>query len=358
MLQTAARWNGRGSCGRRTYTKRMTQPIWLTEQEVVELLDLRDAIAALERALREEAAGAAANMTKTLLQYGKSNLHAIGGKLGNLVGTKSWVHTEGGTCPLLILWDAADGSLAAVIEAFALGNLRTGGMSGLATDWMAARDARSFAIVGTGKQSLSQVGAVLAVRPIEELRVFSPRAESRAAFVAKAREEFGIEALDCPSLEAACDGAAIVTLVTRAAAPFLSAAQLERGAHLNAVGAIAPDREEFAQDVFARATLVAVDDVTSVQKLSREFITRYVSGDWGAVKPLSQLIAARRRRAAGDDITLFKAMGMGISDLALGTELLRRAKERGIGRTLAQPRKAKPRLASRGDSHERIPQRI
>jgi alanine dehydrogenase len=336
----------------------MTHPIWLTEQDVVELLDLRDAIGALESALREEAAGVAANMTKTLLQYGKANLHAIGGKLGNLVGTKSWVHTEGGTCPLLLLWDAADGSLVAVIEAFALGNLRTGGISGVATGWMAAPEARSFAIVGTGKQSLSQAGAVIAIRPIEELRVFSPRAESRAAFAARAREEFGIEVLDCASVQAACDGAAIVTLVTRAAAPFLSASHLERGTHLNAVGAIAPDREEFAQDVFARATLVAVDNLPGVQTLSREFATRYGKGDWSEVKPLSQLIAAGRKRAPGDDLTLFKAMGMGISDLALGAELVRRARDRGIGRTLAQPRKAKPRLASRGDSHERISQGI
>jgi ornithine cyclodeaminase len=321
------------------------QPIWLTEQEVVELLDLHDAIAALERALREEAAGAAVSMTKTLLQYGKSNLHAIGGKLGGLVGTKSWAHTEGGTCPLLLLWDAADGSLAAVIEAFALGNLRTGGISGVATDWMAAPDARSFAIVGTGKQSLSQVGAVLAVRPIEELRVFSPRTESRAAFVAKARDEFGIEVTDCPSVESACDGAAIVTLVTRAATPFLSGSMLERGAHLNAVGAIAPDREEFAQDVFERADVVAVDNLAGVQKLSREFISRYGSGDWSEVKSLSQLIAAGRRRSGGADLSLFKAMGMGISDLALGAELVRRAREKGAGRTLAQPKKAKPRLS-------------
>ncbi len=283
-------------------------------------------------------------MTKTLLQYGKSNLHAIGAKLGGLVGTKTWAHTEGGTSPLLLLWDAADGSLVAVIEAFALGNMRTGGISGVATDWMAAADARSFAIIGTGKQSLSQVGAVLAVRPIEELRVFSPKAESRAAFVAKAREEFDIDVIDCPSVAAACDGAAIVTLVTRAATPFLSSSHLARGAHLNAVGAIAPDREEFAQDVFSRTARVAVDNVAGVQKLSREFITRYGSGDWSQVKPLSQLIAAGRRRQAGEDLSLFKAMGMGISDLALGAELVRRAREQGAGRVVPQPRKAKPRL--------------
>src|SRR5438105_2531960 len=290
----------------------MNPPIWLTEQDVVELIDLRDAIGALESALRQEATGAAVNMTKTLLQYGKSNLHAIGGKLGNLVGTKSWVHTEGGTCPLLLLWDAADGSLVAVIEAFALGNLRTGGISGVATDWMAAPEARSFAIIGTGKQSLSQVGAVLAVRPIEELRVFSPRPEPRAAFAAKAREEFGIKVVDCASVQAACDGSAIVTLVTRAATPFLSASYLARGAHLNAVGAIAPDREEFAQDVFARASRVAVDNIAGVQKRSREFMMQYGSSGWDKVMPLSGLIASGRRRSGADDVPLFNAMGTGI----------------------------------------------
>jgi ornithine cyclodeaminase len=119
---------------------------------------------------------------------------------------------------------------------------------------------------------------------------------------------------------------------------------LQRGAHLNAVGAIAPDREEFAQDVFARAEAVAVDNLAGVQKLSREFITRYGSGDWSQVKPLSQLIAAGRRRGSGADLSLFKAMGMGISDLALGAELVRRAREQGVGRTVAQPKKAKPRL--------------
>jgi len=85
----------------------------------------------------------------------------------------------GGTCPLLLLWSAEDGSLVAVIEAFALGNLRTGGISGVAADWMAGKDARVMAIVGTGKQALAQVGTMLAVRPIEELRIYSP-AKTRA----------------------------------------------------------------------------------------------------------------------------------------------------------------------------------
>ena len=324
----------------------MSDAIWITESEVVELMDLKEAIAALEAALREEARGEAQNMTKTLLQYGKNNLHAIGAKLGPLVGTKTWTHTQGGTCPVLILWSAEDGSLAAVIEAFALGNLRTGGISGVAADWMAKEDAKVMALAGTGKQALAQVASMLAVRPIERLQIYSPRAESRDEFARRARDEFGVEAKPCASPEEACRGAQIVTLVTRASQPFVKADMLERGAHLNAVGAIAPDREEFAQDVFERASRVAVDNVAGVQQLSREFMTRYASRGWDGVQPLSKLIAQGRKREDSDDISIFKAMGMGISDLALGVELARRARERGTGRAIAQPRKAKARLAA------------
>jgi ornithine cyclodeaminase len=319
--------------------------IWITESQVVQLMDLKQAIASLEAALREEARGEAQNMTKTLLQYGKNNLHAIGAKLGSLVGTKTWTHTQGGTCPLLLLWSAEEGSLVAVIEAFALGNLRTGGISGVAADWMARKDAKVMAIAGTGKQALAQVGTMLAVRPIERLQIYSPRAESREEFAKKAREEFGIETAACACAAEACNGAQIVTLVTRAAEPFLRAGMLDRGAHLNAVGAIAPDREEFAQDVFDRATRVAVDNLPGVQQLSREFMTRYASSGWDEVVPLSRLIAQGQKRSGADDVSLFKAMGMGISDLALGAELVRRAREEGIGRALPQPKKVKPRFA-------------
>jgi alanine dehydrogenase len=321
--------------------------IWITEAEVVQLMDLGEAIAALEAALREEARGEAQNMTKTLLQYGKNNLHAIGAKVGKLVGTKTWTHTQGGTCPLLLLWSAEDGSLVAVIEAFALGNLRTGGISGVAADWMARRDAKVMALAGAGKQALAQVGTMLAVRPIARLQVYSPRAESREDFAKKVRDEFGIEAAGCASAAEACKGAQIVTLVTRAAQPFVRADMLDRGAHLNAVGAIAPDREEFSQDVFERATRVAVDNLPGVQQLSREFMTRYASRGWDEVMPLAKLIASGRRRSDSDDVSLFKAMGMGISDLALGAELVRKARERGLGRSIPQPKKVKARLSAR-----------
>ncbi len=327
----------------------MTQPLWITEAEVVRLLDLSDALAALERGLMMEARGEALNMVKTHVLWGKGNtLHAIGAAFtaANLVATKTWAHTEGGACPLLILFDAATGALKAIIEAFALGQMRTGGISGVATDWLAPPDADELAIIGSGKQALSQVAAVAAVRQLKRIRVFSPRETSRKPFIEKLRAELEVEVVEANSVEQAVNGAPIVTLVTRAREPFLHAAMLARGCHVNAVGAITPEREEFAQDVFARCDQVVVDSVEAVKKLSREFITRYAGGEreWQRVMPLSQLLARGEKRRPGADLTLFKAMGMGISDLALGAEIYERALQQGAGREFPPPQRAKPRF--------------
>ena len=119
---------------------------------------------------------------------------------------------------------------------------------------------------------------------------------------------------------------------------------LARGAHLNAVGAIAPDREEFTQDVFDRASAIGVDMIDSVKSLSAEFRKRFGDGDWSKVQPLSQLVAAPPTRAANSDVTLFKAMGMGLSDLALAIEILKRVQAKGGGRAIEHPKPAQPRL--------------
>lgn len=326
----------------------MTSPVWITEQDVVDLLDLGEAITALERGLRKQPQGQAKNMVKTHVAWEGSNLHAIGAVFTDdgLAGTKTWAHTPGGAAPLLILIDAATGAVKAIIEAFALGQMRTGGIAGLATQRLAAEGADELGLIGTGKQALLQVAAVNAVRPLRRLRVHSPTASNRRQFIDKVRTEFDFEVIEAESVAAAVADAPIVTLVTRAKTPFLEASMLAHGAHVNAVGAITPERQEVQQDVFERVNCLAVDDLPAVQRLSSELITRFGESKdgWDAVTPLSQIIADGYHRVPTDDITLFKAMGMGISDLALGAEIHARAVANGKGRAFDPPQRVKPRL--------------
>jgi ornithine cyclodeaminase len=286
-------------------------------------------------------------MAKTHAVWGGHNtLHAIGAVVvgAGIVGTKTWAHTEGGATPLLLLWNSETGALEAIIEAFALGQMRTGGISGVATRAMAQPDAAEMAIIGSGRQALTQVAAVAAVRRLRRIRVYSPTEENRKAFVVRLGKLLpAMTVEESPSVRAAVADAPIVTLVTRARTPFLSSDMLAKGAHLNAVGAITPEREEFEQAVFERVGSIAVDDVASVKSLSAEFRQRF-GNDWSSVQPLSALIAAPTGRAKDADVTLFKAMGMGLSDLALGIEILKRVRAASGGRPIPQPQRATPRL--------------
>ena len=326
----------------------MNDPLWISEAEVVDALGLPEAIAALQSCLAMEAAGTARNMPKThQIWGGHHTLHAIGAVVegASIVGTKTWAHTAGGATPLVTLWNSDTGRLEAVIEAFALGQMRTGGISGLATKRMAREDADELAIIGTGKQAITQVAAVAAVRKLTRIRVFSPTPENRARFIAQLERLFPtVRLVEAVSVAGAVKDAPIVTLVTRARTPILSAAMLAQGAHLNAVGAITPEREEFAQDVFDRASAIAVDSIESVKSLSAEFRKRFGAGDWSKVRPLSELVADNAKRADNADVTLFKAMGMGLSDLALGIEILKRVRAKGGGRVIPHPKPAQPRL--------------
>lgn len=324
-------------------------PRWISEADVVSMMDMREAVAALEKGLLAEAQGDARNMVKTHVEWGDgATLHAIGATFpkAGFAGTKTWPHTKGGATPLLILFDSSNGALRAVIEAFALGQMRTAAASAVATQWLSAAEASEFAMIGTGKQAITQVAAVLAVRAVRRVRVFSPSEERRNRFADRVKTEFGVEAIAAPRMRDAVKGAQIITVATRASAPILSGDMIDHGAHINAIGAIVPSRAEVAADVLARSTQIVADSVPQAQKLSRELIDFFGqdAAKWSKVRSLASVVASRSRRAASDDITLFKSLGMGISDLSLGIELFRKAVELGLGHSFPHPQKIAPRL--------------
>ena len=324
-------------------------PLWITEADVTSVMSLPEAVEALERILALEAKGAAANLPKTHLMVGANDaMHAIGASVAGagLCGTKTWVNVGGKSHTVLVLFSLEDGALRAVIEATALGQTRTAAMTGVGTRRLAPAEADELAVIGSGKQALPQVAACAAVRKLKHVRVFSRRPEAREAFADSVRKELGLDVKAVATLDDAVRDAPIVTLITNATQPFFTSAMAARGSHVNAMGAIVPARAEFTQDIFPRCAVIAVDTVTGVRDLSSEFRQRF--GDdaeaWKAVRPISQLIAQGVTRPANADLTLFKAIGMGLSDLALGVEILARVEKRGGAHKLPERVRIPPRL--------------
>jgi alanine dehydrogenase len=287
----------------------MAAPIWIRESDI--RLDLHETISLLRAAMMREAHGAAIAMDKTHAQWDGGNMHSIGAVFADrgLLGVKSWAHTAKGATPLELVWDAETGKLLAIIEAFAMGQLRTAGMAGLATDILAALDADEMTIYGTGKQALAQVAAVRAVRPLKRLNIYGRDAARRAQFQSRVEDEINLAtALHDDPAEAA-KGASIITLITRAKEPFLDAGTPERGAHINAMGAITPERQEFDEALLERCSCIAVDSISQARALSAEFIKASRKSPL-ELAPLHRLVVENSHRPPDADLTLFKSWGL------------------------------------------------
>jgi len=321
--------------------------VWLSEDDVVSLVSLKDALTVLEAGVRELGEGTAFNIPKALGNFhNASSLHSLGSVMlgAGVCGYKNWINTPNGAKAVFILFDANEGRLLAMMEASCLGQMRTSAMTALGTKWIANPEAREMALIGTGRQAMAQAAAVHLVQKLKRIRIWSPTAEKRHAFCKEIADRFDIEVVECRTLEEATEGAPIVTTVTRAREPFLKPSMLARGAHLNAVGAILPHSAELEQDVFSRVGFIGVDDVPNAQKASRELIDYFDKGEgrgnWNRVRPLGKIIINNERPPGDCDITLFKSMGMGISDLTVGALAYRRAIERGVGHAIPLKPKA------------------
>ena len=315
--------------------------MWVRERDAGSLLTTADAIDVLADAHRLYAEGAASNMVKTHTQSGPANLHAIGAIIdgAGVAGTKTWIHTPGGAQPLLLLFSPADGRVQAVIEAFALGQRRTSATAALATRELARPESAMLALVGTGKQAAAQAEAIAAVRPLSGIAVYGRDPKRRAACAARVRERVEAEVSEEDSLPAVLAGADIVTLVTRAVEPFVEAEMITPGTHVNGVGAILPDRRELTIAAVAGMDRVFADSRPQAEAASGELREAVAAGEigWDDVRELGQLVAdPGLGRTGPEQRTFFKAMGVGIADVALGAEVLRRARAEGLGAPLPQ----------------------
>src|SRR3989475_8181121 len=230
-----------------TALSRLAVPLFLRETDVKELLTMDTTLLALEAAFREWAAGRASNQPRRRVAAG-AVLATMSAALPSkgLMGFKAYTHGKAGARFWLCLFDTADGRPHAVIEADWLGRMRTGATSGLATKYLAPAPASVLTIIGAGTQSLTQVLAVAAGRPLREGRVFSRTSAHRDALVEQLRNILpGTIAIQpAGSLREAVNGAGILTTVTSAAQPIFPGEWLQAGQHLNVCGSNYPDRRE------------------------------------------------------------------------------------------------------------------
>src|SRR5688572_20493353 len=244
---------------------------------------------------------------------------------------------------LVLLFSTETGALLAMFPDGVMQRMRVGAANGIALRHLAREDAASLALIGSGWQAGTQLEAALAVRRIREVRVFSPRKESRDRFVSSLNHP----AVKIKAVETAEDcvaGADIIMAATSSMVPVLEPAWLKPGVHLSAI-----KTQEVSGELLDRCDRVLLHDRRNAKALQnvlpgtpnaaeagKDGWWNDASGRFARYADLGQLLTGEAQgRARRDEITCFvNNVGTGLQFAAAGALALRRARERGVGTEL------------------------
>lgn len=220
---------------------------------------------------------------------------------------------------LVLLSDASDGRLLALLDAAAVTALRTAAAGVLAAETLRRTDTSSYAVVGCGANGAETV-RLLAARGIAPLVWDVDETRRRAV-----AEEHGAGVASGPEEALACD---VVVTVTPGYEHLYPPGSLQPGQHVSLLGADGPGKAEVALEELARARLFCDDweqashggelaAAVEAGLVRREGVT-----ELGAV-----LTGDAAGRTDADEITLFDSTGLAIQDLAVARVAYARASE-------------------------------
>ena len=232
------------------------------------------------------------------------------------------------------LYDLDSGELLVEMDADWLTSQRTAATAAVGVDILAARDATEAGVLGSSEQARAMLAAISRVRRLSRVKVYSPTPENRRRFAETMSATLGFEvvAVDTPQ-QALADVEVVLSIFRAGTAPLVAADWISPGAHICAASSIRPEARELQDDVWRKCAVVAVDDKAHVLESGdgrRAIVSGNVSED-RFVEIWEILNRSKPGRESPEDITLFKAVGTAVQDLALGAAIYRRAKEQGLG---------------------------
>jgi ornithine cyclodeaminase len=304
----------------------------LTRSDVKSLVSMSVAIELMKVAFGELARGAAQSPLRTPLTVGDAvslimpayvpSAHALGLKVVS-VFPQNQRRTLPTISSLVTLLDDTTGQPIAIMDGGYLTALRTGAVSGAATDLLARRDSTVLTVIGAGAQAVTQLAAVCAVRPIERAMVVVRSEESGSRFRTALRNDWPdlhdlVEVTD--DGPRAVQAAHVVCTATSSREPVFRDQDIQPGTHINGVGSFTPEMQEVPTATVRRATIV-VDQLEPALEEAGDLIVPLHSGDIGpehVTRELGHLVNGDASgRVTDEEVTFFKSVGNAVQDMVV-----------------------------------------
>ncbi|CAN5307277.1 ornithine cyclodeaminase family protein [soil metagenome] len=322
----------------------------LTRSDVRQLVPMTDAIELMKLAFRELSAGRAESPLRSVVPVAEGAVTLLMPAYvpaANALGFKVVSVFEGNRdkdlptiSAMVCLLDESTGAPMAIISGAYLTALRTGAVSGAATDLLARDDARNLVVIGAGAQGVTQAAAVAAVRPIEKITVVDLSEDSLERYRGQIAEDWPelLDRLETSSDASVVAQADVICTATTSRKPVFSDRDVKPGTHINAIGAFTPEMQELPEETVARATIV-VDQVEAVLEEAGDFIIPINKGTLERrriERELGQIVAEEAPgRTTVDEITLFKSVGNAVQDVTVARWAVERAIDTGAGQQMS-----------------------
>lgn len=310
--------------------------LYVSEEQVHELLTMRDAIEAVELAFREKALGNAVMPPKLIVPLPNGDVRAMPAYLKGmgLAGVKV-VNSHPANRSLglptvmatLVVIEPETGFPLAVVEATHLTAMRTAAAGALAAKLLARSDASKVGLIGAGVQARYQLLALNEVmKVVKEVHIWSLDAELAHSLVEEMRDKVHAEYfVHAEPRDAVCEADIVVT-ATPSRTPIVMSDWVKDGTHINAIGADAPGKQELDPALLRRAKVFLDDWAQGIESGEvnvplREGLMRKdeIAGEIGDV-----LVGKLQGRASDDEVTVFSSTGLAIQDVATAAIVLRK----------------------------------
>lgn len=229
---------------------------------------------------------------------------------------------------LVCLFDGKSGRVRALLEASTLTALRTAAASAAATDVLALPDSKVMAVIGTGVQAREHLMSLLEVRPIREIRVYGRTSRSVDGLLEYVDERLPAapRIVIASSVLEAVRGAQIVSMCTASREPYLQCGDLDPGTHVNAIGACRPGFSEIELQRRPDLRVFVDSEIACLEEATELASSIPIAGEIG--RCFSGEIVGRENAS---QITLFKSVGTGVTDVFAADYLVKQCRAMGVG---------------------------
>ncbi|MEV6911173.1 ornithine cyclodeaminase family protein [Amycolatopsis sp. NPDC051071] len=296
-------------------------PRTLSDDEVRAAVPMRDAVEAVRHAFTELAAGHFTQPERLVFGGGRVLVMTAHHEPSGSAVVKTLSVRLDRTPAILgtVVWTGDGAPLVA--DATAVTTLRTGAVTGVATDLLAPADAGNLALLGSGAQAADQLRAIAAVRTLRAVTIHSRTAGNARKLAATLGDEFpAVSFRVAETVEDALADAEIVNCATSSGTPLFTLSALPEQVHVNAIGSFRPSMRELPAELLATASVVVVDQVEAALAEAGEIIQALEDGHLDQAE-LVELGTALREPPKVSGRTVFKSVGVAAQDWAIARSL-------------------------------------